>query len=588
MNQSIRHRTVLSLNWRLIKTAPVGYLLWSLGTIGVSCLPIVLGLVEKRFFDTLSGAITPTLSITSLIAVIVGLGIGQLLLSLLAVWGDIIFRYTNISKVSQNLVATQFQRPGAQSSNIPLGETLSRYRSDIGEITDFPLWLPYVLGYLIAFVIAVIVMVQINLTITLVLVLPFLVMGVFSRLAWSRLLQATHQSSQANDQTVGFLTHSLDALQAIRIAAAEQSILGEFQRLSKQRAASAIRAYSYNELLQSFNQSSIMLGTGLILGLAGLALQRDQISLGDLTLFMSYLTLSSTLPSLIGSFIGDYQQQFVAISRLQELNPEHSADVIANGPPTIQQADYQPLQQLELCNLSYQHNSQQGIFDINLRLPKGTKTVIIGRNGSGKTTLIRSLLGLLPAQQGHITWNGQVIENPNTFFQPPMSSYTSQIPQLLSLSLQNNILLGQENQQLDAIVQAAELKHDLNHLEQGLETMVGPRGVRLSGGQVQRTALARMLAHPADLLVFDDHSSALDRHTEQKIWQHISDHCEQHQSCCVFVSHQNNILQQADQIVVLKAGRIEAIGKYHDLLQSSPEFQQLVLQTAQPHTNGVH
>jgi hypothetical protein len=64
MNQSIRHRTVLSLNWRLIKTAPVGYLLWSLGTIGVSCLPIVLGLVEKRFFDTLSGAITPTLSIT--------------------------------------------------------------------------------------------------------------------------------------------------------------------------------------------------------------------------------------------------------------------------------------------------------------------------------------------------------------------------------------------------------------------------------------------------------------------------------------------------------------------------------------------
>ncbi|WP_420869610.1 ATP-binding cassette domain-containing protein [Cohnella ginsengisoli] len=201
--------------------------------------------------------------------------------------------------------------------------------------------------------------------------------------------------------------------------------------------------------------------------------------------------------------------------------------------------------------------------------------MITGMVGSGKTTLLRALLGLLPAERGTIQWNGEPVAQPADFFVPPQSAYTAQIPRLYSATLRDNILLGAPStpEELAGALHAAVLEEDIAGLRDGLETMVGPRGVKLSGGQAQRTAAARMLARDAQLYVFDDLSSALDVDTERRLWERLFK--AKGSATCLVVSHRKAALARADRIVLLSDGRIEAQGTASELLASSESFRKL-------------
>jgi ATP-binding cassette subfamily B protein len=168
-----------------------------------------------------------------------------------------------------------------------------------------------------------------------------------------------------------------------------------------------------------------------------------------------------------------------------------------------------------------------------------------------------------------------MVDDPSQTLVPPRVAYTPQVPRLFSMSLEDNLLLGAEAEEglLDESIHIATMQHDIEMMPEGLETLIGPRGVRLSGGQIQRSATARMLTRNPQLLILDDVSSALDVETEQTLWRRLFE--ARDGIATLVVSHRHAALARADRVIVMEKGRIVAVGTAKELEQTSETFRSI-------------
>ncbi len=585
MTQQIEKVSTLRVMRGLVRSAPWRYaanvVLWA--TIWL--IPIIPALITREYFNRLEAE--PGFNVMTLVTMLVAYGLARMMIIALGMWNDIHFAFRISSLMRRNMLENIYELPGAQAIHESPGEMISRFREDVEHVEEAVSWTVDMIGTVLFSIAAAVVMWSIDPSMTLLVFAPLLVIVIVAERLGGRIRRYRKAAREATGRITGMLGETFGSVQSIKVAGAEQSTMTEFRRLNDARRTVMVRDRVLTTALESVFWNLLNIGLGLILIVGADSMASGRLGLGDFALFVYFLDYVTDAGFFVGIFVARVRQASVSVGRMLGIMGVDSQDELTRSrdlqltgdhprpvPPAI--SDDARFQTLRVRDLAFRYpSSDAGIGGIDLDIAAGTFVVVTGRVGSGKTTLLRALLGLVTPDRGEVRWNGQLVEDPDDFFVPPRTAYVPQVPRLFSMSLRDNLLLGRTDDDVELLeaVRAAAFERDLDDMPRGLDTLVGPLGMRLSGGQVQRTATARMFVRNPDLLVIDDLSSALDVETERTLWERLFR--EHAAATALVVSHRKPALQRADQIILLEDGAVIARGTYDELLATVPQFRDL-------------
>ncbi|HLO04489.1 MAG TPA: ABC transporter ATP-binding protein, partial [Symbiobacteriaceae bacterium] len=522
------------------------------------------GVLLSRFFDALPDTTQQPVKyvFAFVLAGLLGMSIEFIWLRSITVMD----RFTTTLK-RVNMLAGIYRRPGALTLPITPGEAITRFRDDVQD-SSFQMN-RFTLSLMQIFV-------SCGMLCYLFTVQPLLAaigagtiatVFILMRRIQRKVVSYRDQVMEKTEAVTGYLGEIFNAVAVLQVAGATPDALRRFQQVNKEREQVSLLERLQWGLLRAISENGFYVGLGLVILAAAPMLASGAFTPGKFALFQVLLQQIGWRMWGISESVAQFQAMKVYLARMAEmaggdealLTPQHFTFTEAMEPdPAPVRTVQDRLGELSVAGLTYRHpETGRGVAQISFTIPRGSFTVITGKIGSGKTTLVRTLLGLLAAESGEVRWNGALVEEPMAFFTPPRIAYTPQVPKIFSGSVRGNILMGldEAGADLEGAIEGAILEPDLAQFPEGLETEVGSRGLKLSGGQVQRTAAARMFARRPELLVLDDISSALDNETEAQLWSRLFAH-EGATALCV--SNRRAALARADQILLLEEGELVA------------------------------
>ncbi len=547
--------TLIRFTWRYYTGCTV------FGALLYCVAPLLLGLATRSFFDRVTDGGAAAVAIAFVGAIQLGEVLSEFAIG--RTWSG--FCQETHTLLQRNAMAGILRGFGRFGLPVTTGDAISRFRDEPPSITMGSMdGIADLVGRGLFAVIGGAVMWRIDPVLTMAAFAPVLLSSVVSDALGSRSARYGREARQSTGRLSAFLGELVGASLALRVAGAAPHVVAHLGEIGEVRRRMSLRDRVFAEVVNSMNFHLVHVGTGAVLLLGADKIRSGAFTVGDFALFVVFLDQLTYLPAEIGRVITELKRTAVSIDRLNALMPGESRDsvvaparIYVRGPlpevaslPCVDAEDR--LTRLDVDGLTCVYpGSGGGMRNVSFALERGSFTVVTGRIGSGKTTLLHALLGLLPHDDGEIRWNGAPIADPGTFFVPPRAAFTPQVPRLFSETLRANLVLGRPatDEAVARAVKAAAMERDIATLDHGLDTIVGRRGVKLSGGQVQRSAAARMFLQEAELLVLDDLSSALDVDTEAELWRRLLD--RKGEVTCLVVSHSAVALANADQVIAL-------------------------------------
>ncbi|MFA7570419.1 MAG: ABC transporter ATP-binding protein [Sulfurimonadaceae bacterium] len=332
--------------------------------------------------------------------------------------------------------------------------------------------------------------------------------------------------------------------------------------------------YNYKSIAYERFSFTIFLAAFEVLRATGLLMVvYSDLSIGMMFAMFGYIWVIMTPVQDILSMQYSYASAKAAIERLNKIL---KLNLESNGVEKLSTCDKKL--DLKITNLSFAYTSEKSILrDISLTVPFGQKVALIGASGSGKTTLAQIISGFYEKTSGEIFYNDLSIERIDKKSLRESIFLVLQMPILFNNTLRFNITMGNEtidDAMIEKALEIAQLKEIVDSMDKGLDTVVGKHGIRLSGGQRQRLSIARMIVSNPSVVIFDESTSALDVHTETKLFLALEEFLKE--KTVITIAHRLSTVKNADTIFVLHDGEIVQQGTHEELEQEVGHYTEFV------------
>jgi ATP-binding cassette subfamily B multidrug efflux pump len=510
-------------------------------------------------------------SIVQLLSVSIGVLITRVL------WKNLDFRLNvYIDKDLRDRLFTKLLKTKVKALNkIKNGEIMSYFFSDLRKVTMTTAKFISTGTRIIAnFTIAIIMMSNsANIKLTLVSLIPIFMTIVVIILIRNRMDKSFKLAQKSFTELSEYVQESTDSIRTMKAFCGEEKQINEFEFKNA--------TLKKNNINVSINQNLLFVCVSLGFGIAyaisllygsKLVLQ-GQISIGDFIAFNGYLAILEGPVNWIPWLFGRAKKFKVSFDRLNKMFklPEEEIDNFEKSNEEKLNGD------IEIKNLTYNYPGyiETVLENINIDIKKGESLGIIGVVGSGKTTLMNLLLKLYDVERGKIFIDGKDINDIPVKTIRDNICYITQDNFLFSATLKENINLFKDeykDEDIEDSTKQAMIYDEISHMDDGINTVIGEKGIDLSGGQKQRVVISRAFLNNSNIIIFDDTFSALDNRTEQHVLNNIKELTKN--KTCIIVSNRISDIKDCDKIIVLEQGEIVEQGNHQTLLQKDGKYQE--------------